>query len=103
MRIAVVLAAIVIAAITVAAKVSAQTCLRPAWTECVSFPNGGSHTGVSIQGERVQSEVTPGPDICVTNEEEIGGRTYARFTRGTTPWPNPDWGVNVDDFCFFKK
>jgi hypothetical protein len=80
-----------------------QECLRPHWTECVAFPNGGSHTGVSIQREKVQTDVTPGPDICVSNEEEIGGYTFARFQRNGVPWPNADWGVNVDDFCFYKK
>jgi hypothetical protein len=104
MRVVIVPAAVILAALTAAATVSAQqTCLRPKWTECVSFPNGGLHTGVSIQGAHIQTDVTPGPDICVTNEEEIGGRTYARFTRDNAPWPNRDWGVNVDDFCFYKK
>ena len=46
-------------------------CIRPEWGKCVSFPNGGSHTGMSIQKEKIQAEVTPGPDICVINEEEI--------------------------------
>jgi len=45
----------------------------------------------------------PGPDICVVNEEEIGGYTFARFARNGTPWPNPDWYANVDDFCFYMK
>jgi hypothetical protein len=80
-----------------------QTCLRPEWGKCVSFPNGGSHKGISIQGMPVEMEVTPGPDICVSNQEEIGSGTYARFERNKTPWPNKDWGVDVDNFCFYQK
>jgi hypothetical protein len=84
-------------------SVFGQECLRPEWGKCVAFPNGGKHTGVSIQREKVETDVTPGPDICVSNEEEIGGYTFARFQRAGTPWPNADWGVNVDDFCFYPK
>ncbi len=84
-------------------SVSAQECLRPAWGKCVSFPNGGSHTGTSIHKEKIEAEVPPGPEICVVNEEEIGGDTFARFARDGAPWPNPDWAANVDDFCFFRK
>ena len=46
---------------------------------------------------------SPGADICVVNHEEVGGYTYARFARNGTPWPNEDWGVDVDSFCFYKK
>jgi hypothetical protein len=81
----------------------AQTCIRPQWGKCVSFPNGGSHSGVSIQGMPVQMEVAPGPDICVSNEEEIGSGTYARFERNKAPWPDKEWGVNADNFCFYQK
>jgi hypothetical protein len=84
-------------------KAFAQTCLRPAWGKCVSFPNGGSHSGVSIQGMPMQMDVTPGPDICVSNEEEIGSTTYARFERNKMPWPDEEWGVNADNFCFYPK
>ena len=94
---------IVLAALVVSSNVFAQECIRPEWGKCVSFPNGGSHTGMSIQKQKIQAEVAPGPDICVVNEEEIGGYTFARFARNGTPWPNPDWYANVDDFCFFKK
>jgi hypothetical protein len=87
----------------VATSVFGQECLRPEWGKCVAFPNGGKHTGVSIQREKVEAEVTPGPEICVSNEEEIGGYTFARFQRAGVPWPNADWGVNVDDFCFYPK
>jgi hypothetical protein len=95
----VVLAAVVGAA----ADASAQTCLRPKWTECVEFPNGGRHTGVSPQGTAVQTEVSSGPKICVGNEEEIGAQTYAQFWRNGVPWPDRDWEVNVETFCFYKN
>jgi hypothetical protein len=93
--------AIVLAAAMVAASsASAQTCLRPKWTEC---PNGGRHTGVSPQGTAVQTEVPAGPEICVGNEEEIGAVTYAQFWRNGVPWPDRDWEVNAETFCFYKN
>jgi hypothetical protein len=91
------------AVMTLGSTAFGQTCLRPHWGACVSFPNGGSHTGVSIQGMPVQTQVAPGPDICVSNEEEIGSGNYARFQRGGAPWPDKDWGVNVDNFCFYQN
>jgi hypothetical protein len=95
---------IVLAAIAVSStSVLGQECIRTEWGKCVSFPNGGSHTGMSIQKEKIQADVTPGPDICVSNEEEIGGYTFARFQRNGMAWPNADWAANVDDFCFYKK
>jgi hypothetical protein len=94
---------IVLAVLVSASTAFGQECIRPAWGKCVSFPNGGSHTGLSAQREPVKTDVTPGPDICVSEEEEIGGYTYAHFQRNGMPWPNADWGVNADDFCFFKK
>jgi hypothetical protein len=63
----------------VAWSASAQTCLRPKWTECVSFPNGGRHTGVSPAGKSVEIEVPPGSDICVITEWEVRAETYAQF------------------------
>ena len=101
MRTVIVLAAL--SAMLVASNAIAQECLRPAWTKCVSFPNSGRHTGKSIQGEAVQMAVTPGPDICVSNQEEIGHGNYARFERNGQPWPNRDWGVDVENFCFYKN
>jgi hypothetical protein len=104
MRVVIVPAVVFLAAMTAAATVAAQqTCLRPKWTECVAFPNGGSHTGHTDQGKAVRAEITPGPDICVSNEEEIGGHTFAHFTRNNAAWPEADWIVNVDDFCFYKN
>jgi hypothetical protein len=81
----------------------AQTCLRPKWTECVSFPNGGRHTGISPYGKPVEIEVLAGPDICVSTEWEIEAETYALFQRGGMPWPNRDWEVRVETFCFYRN
>jgi hypothetical protein len=83
----------------------AQTpeCLRPKWTECVSFPNGGRHTGASPQGSAVEAEVPSGSEICVGNEEEIGAQTYAQFWRNGVPWPDRDWEVNTESFCFYRN
>lgn len=105
MRISIVVAAIIVAPAMalLASQASAQTCLRPKWTECVSFPNGGRHTGVDAYGVRVQVEVPPGPDICVSTEWEISAETYALFQRGGMPWPNRDWEVEVDTFCFYRN
>jgi hypothetical protein len=95
---------LVLAAVAMTASgASAQTCLRPKWTECVQFPNGGRHTGVSPQGTPVQTEIPPGPEICVGNEEEIGAVTYAQFWRNGVPWPDRDWEVNAETFCFYKR
>jgi hypothetical protein len=99
MRGLVVLAAVLLGG----SSVFGQECIRPEWGKCVSFPNGGSHTGTSPKKEKVTAEVTPGPDICVINEEELGGETFARFARDGVPWPNEDWFANAEDFCFFRK
>jgi len=95
--------AVAMVAVMAAADASAQTCLRPKWTECVSFPNGGRHTGISPQGKSVEMVVAPGPDICVSNEWEIRAETYAQFERSGAPWPDRDWEVNVENFCFYKN
>ena len=102
MRIFVVLALATVAMIA-ASHAFAQTCIRPKWTECISFPNGGRHTGTSPEGAPVHMEVTPGPDICVSNEWEIRAETYAQFERNGEPWPNRDWEVRVEDFCFYRN
>jgi hypothetical protein len=94
---------IVFALMVVGSAASGQECLRPEWTKCVAMPNGGTHTGTSIDRQHVEMNVTPGAEICVINHEEVGGYTYARFARNGTPWPNEDWGVDIDDFCFYKK
>jgi len=91
------------AVVAASSTVFGQECIRPKWTECVAFPNGGSHTGMSIQNEKIQADIPPDSNICVANEEEIGGYTFARLTRNGQPWPNADWSANVDDFCLFKK
>ena len=90
-------------AMLVAWNASAQTCLRPKWTQCVSFPNGGRHTGVLPTGKSVQIDVPPGSDICVITEWEVRAETYALFARNGTPWPDRDWEVDVDTFCFFRN
>src|SRR5260370_26352540 len=92
---------VVLAALMASSSVFGQECIRPAWGKCVSFPNGGSHTGMSIQKEKIQAEVTPGPDICVINEEEIGGYPFPRFARSGTPSPTPDWAADAHHFSFF--
>jgi hypothetical protein len=100
-----VLIVVVVAAVVamLASRADAQTGLRPKWTECVSFPHGGRHTGINPQGMPVEIEVPPGPDICVSTEWEIRAETYAHFARGGVPWPNRDWEVDVDSFCFYKN
>jgi hypothetical protein len=100
---AMVVPAVLVAAGMMASKAAAQTCLRPKWTECVAFPAGGRHTGVSPQGAAIEMEVTPGAEICVGNEEEIGAQTFAQFWRNGVPWPDRDWEVNAETFCFYKK
>jgi hypothetical protein len=103
MRLVLLAAIAAVALIAVNASAQTQECLRPKWTECVQFPSGGRHTGVSPQGTKVEAEVPPGPEICVGNEEEIGATTYAQFWRGGVPWPDRDWEVRADDFCFYRK
>jgi hypothetical protein len=96
-------AATMVVAMIIASHASAEICLRPKWTECVAFPNGGRHTGVSPYGMPMQMEVPTGADICVSNEWEIRAETYAQFSRNGLPWPNRDWEVDVDTFCFYKN
>jgi hypothetical protein len=48
--------------------------------------------------------VPPGSDICVITEWEVRAETYAQFARNGVPWwPNRDWEVDVETFCFFKN
>jgi hypothetical protein len=96
-------AATVLAPRMLALGADAQTCLRPKWTECVSFPHGGRHTGVNAFGVSVEFAVPPGPDICVSTEWEISADTYALFERAGAPWPNRDWEVAVETFCFYRN
>ena len=100
MRILIVTAA-ALAAMTLVSH--AQTCLRPKWTECVSFPNGGRHTGIDARGMPVQADVPAGAEICVSTEWEISADTYALFARNGAPWPNRDWEVAAETFCFYKN
>jgi hypothetical protein len=102
MRSLMAVAAMIVAGLA-ATHASAQTCLRPKWTECVSFPNGGRHTGVTPYGVTVQLQVPAGSEICVSNEWEVRAETYAQFARNGVPWPDRDWEVDVDTFCFYKN
>ena len=53
----------VLGAIILTSNAFAQAqCLRPEWTECVRFPNGGRHTGVNPQNTQVQADVPAGAD-----------------------------------------
>jgi hypothetical protein len=81
----------------------AQTCLRPKWTECVPLPNGGRHTGIDAYGAAVEAPVPPASNICVVNEWEIQADTYAQFQRNGEPWPDKDWEVRVETFCFYRN
>ena len=94
---------VVLVTLMASSSVFGQECLRPEWGKCVSFPNGGRHTGTSMQKEKIEAQITPGPDICVINHEEIGGDTFAHFARDGVPWPDAYWVANAEDFCFFKK
>jgi hypothetical protein len=86
-----------------AASANAQTCLRPKWTECISFPNGGRHTGISPYAKPVQLDVPPGAKICVSTEWEIRAENYVLFEREGHPWPDRDWEVEAETFCFFRN
>jgi hypothetical protein len=93
-----------LAALLVASHSSAQECLRPKWTECLQFPNGGRHTGMDSDGKAVEAAVPAGAEICVTLEWEIQAETYAEFgLKNGTPWPKRDWDVRVETFCFYKN
>src|SRR5262249_5275294 len=81
----------------------AQTCLRPKWTECISFPNGGRHTGISPYGKPVQLDVPPGAKICVSTQWEIRAEDYVLFERDGHAWPDRDWEVEAETFCFYRN
>jgi hypothetical protein len=96
-------AAATLIASQIAFGAGAQECLRPKWTECISFPHGGRHTGVNAYGMTIETAVPPGAEICVSTEWEINADTYAMFERGGMPWPNRDWEVRVETFCFYRN
>ena len=79
------------------------TCLRPKWTECVSFPNGGRHTGISPYGKPVALDVPRGAKICVATQWEIRAEDYVLFERDGHPWPDRDWEVEAETFCFYRN
>ena len=81
----------------------ADTCLRPKWTECVSFPDGGRHTGISLDGKPVGLNVPSGAKICVSTEWEIRAENYVLFERDGHPWPDLDWEVEAETFCFYRN
>jgi hypothetical protein len=100
----VVVSAVAVAALMLVSNAFAQpTCLRPKWTECESFPNGGRHTGIDPQGGQVQSDIPAGSEICVINESEIGAEHYAQFSRNGVAWPNRDWEVKAETFCLYRN
>jgi hypothetical protein len=103
MRVLVVSAAAVGAVRLVSNALAQPGCLRPNWTECISFPNGGRHTGIDPQSMPVQMEVPAGAEICVSLHWEIMADEYAQFTRNGMPWPIRDWDVRVETFCFYKN
>jgi hypothetical protein len=82
---------------------SQPECLRPKWTECVTFPNGGRHTGIDPENKTVQADVPSGAEICVSLHWEIMADEYAQFTRSGMPWPTKDWDVRVETFCFYRN
>jgi hypothetical protein len=94
---------IILAVSITASHASAQMCLRPNWTECVSFPNGGRHTGISPYGVPIQLSVPAGADICVSTRWEVRAEEYVQFTRDGKLWPDRDWEVEADTFCFYKN
>src|SRR6478672_2832712 len=103
MRFVVVSAATAAAFMLAANAFAQQTCVRPNWTECTTFPNGGRHTGIDPEGKAVQADVPAGAEICVSLHWEIMADEYAQFTRDGQPWPKRDWDVRVETFCFYKN
>jgi hypothetical protein len=91
------------AAAAFGAGAGADTCLRPKWTECVSFPNGGRHTGISPYGKPVGLNVPLGAKICVSTEWEIRAENYVLFERDGHAWPDRDWEVEAETFCFYRN
>jgi hypothetical protein len=90
-------------AASAAGGAGAQTCLRPKWTECVLFPDGGRHTGISPAGKPLGRDVPPGAKICVSTEWEIRAENYVLFEHDGHPWPDRDWEVEAETFCFYRN
>jgi hypothetical protein len=103
MRVLVVSAAVVGAVMLASNALAQPQCLRPNWTECVTFPNGGRHTGIDPQSTPVQMDVPAGAEICVSLHWEIMADEYAQFTLNGQAWPKRDWDVRVETFCFYKN
>ena len=104
MRAILVAMSLVTASAAFSAGAGAETaCMRPKWTECVSFPNGGRHTGISPDGKPVALDVPPGAKICVATQWEIRAEDYVLFERDGHPWPDRDWEVEAETFCFYRN
>jgi hypothetical protein len=92
-----------IIAIFAAVASAQQRCLQPKWLECVSFPNGGRHTGTDFYGNALEIQIPPNSEICVQNEWEIRAESYVQLSRNGEPWPHRDWEVRIENFCLFKN
>ena len=79
-----------------------QPCLQPKWLECVSFPNGGRHTGTDFYDKALEMRIPPNSEICVRNEWEIRAETYVQLSRNGEPWPHRDWEVLIENFCLYQ-
>ena len=90
-------------AVIAASNAFGQTCIRPKWTECVSFPNGGRHTGTDFYGNALEIQIPPNSEICVRNEWEIRAESYVQLSRNGEPWPHRDWEVRIENFCLYKN
>jgi hypothetical protein len=92
-----------LAAVIAASQSRAQECLKPEWTHCEMFPNGGRVTGVAFDKSKLELEIPAASEICVINHEELGGDTFVWLARNGARWPDADWVANVDTFCLFRK
>jgi len=100
----VIIMAVAVATAALVSNALAQpACLQPKWTECVSFPNGGRHTGIDAYGAPAQMAVPADSIICVSNEWEIMADTYVQFSRNGVAWPHKDWEVRIETFCFYRN
>ena len=44
-----------------------------------------------------------GAKICVSTEWEIRAENYVLFERDGHPWPDRDWEVEAETFCFYRN
>jgi hypothetical protein len=80
-----------------------RPCLQPKWLECVSFPNGGRHTGTDFYDKALEIAIPPNSEICVRNEWEIRAESYVQFSRNGEPRPHRDWEVRIENFCLYRN